>query len=373
MGFAPSQEPLHTKIENGARGAASFDCMRLADRIAQSRTPFVAESLTDGVLTHLSGASDFAAVVAQCPTRYVLSDELTRLCTALAYSKGARNLECADLLRVPAERIWVEWCESAWLSELELYGFKPPPESLRRSGRRGALISASRDGRRGSFRTFWSVGETDLDLLASSMEAYFDLDTGEDEEPDPPEGYDSPPICVYDAADRHLGLLRRCFRFRFERTWADYYRRATLTSEREAALARHALGTIAQDIPMLLAFFLLLSTRTGLPRRTPQLERLNRSRARAGKTPLLDHIEVLSPVLGESHYCGGTGAGLQRRAPRLHHVRGHLVRRGSQLFWRVPHLRGSARSGVVRSRTVTWTIDRPASHHGGEAARSEWN
>jgi hypothetical protein len=344
--------------------------MRLADRIAQCRAPFVVQSLTDGTLTRLSGASDFAADVAQCPARYVLCDELTRLCTALAYSKGARNLACADLLRVPAEHVWVEWCESAWLSELERYGFRPPHDSLRRSGRRGALIRASRDGRCGRLRTLWSVGETDLDLLASSMEAYFDLDTGEDEEPDPPDEYDCPPICVSDASDRQPGLLRRCFRFRFERTWADYYRRAALGSEHQAAVAQHALGTIAADIPMLLAFFLLLSTRTGLPRRTPRLERLNRSRARAGKTPLLDHIEVLSPLLGESYSSGGTGPTPQRRAPRLHHVRGHLVRRGSQLFWRVPHLRGNARSGVVRTRTVTWTIDRAASHQSGEAARS---
>jgi hypothetical protein len=341
--------------------------MRLADRITQCRTPFVVQSLTDGALTRLSGASDFAADIAQCPARYVLCDELTRLCTALAYSKGARNLECADLLRVPAERIWVEWCESAWLSELERYGFRPPHESVPRSGRRGALIKASRDGRSGCLRTFWSVGETDLDLLASSMEAYFDLDTGEGEEPDPPDEHEYPPICVSDAADRHLGLLRRCFRFRFEPTWADYYRCAALSSEREAAVAHHALGTIAADIPMLLAFFLLLSTRTGLPRRTPQLERLNRSRARAGRAPLLDHVEVLSPLLGESYSSADTGSTLQRRAPRLHHVRGHLVRRGSQLFWRVPHLRGNARSGVVRTRTVTWTIDRPA----GEAARAQ--
>src|SRR5271155_3112096 len=143
VGFAPNQERLHTKFKNAVRGAASFECMRLADRIAQSRTPFVVQSLTDGALTRLSGASDFAADVAQCPARYVLSDELTRLCTALAYSKGARNLECADLLRVPSERIWVEWCEGAWLSELERYGFRPPPEYVRRTGRRGALIRAS--------------------------------------------------------------------------------------------------------------------------------------------------------------------------------------------------------------------------------------
>jgi hypothetical protein len=90
----------------------------------------------------------------------------------------------------------------------------------------------------------------------------------------------------------------------------------------------------------------------------PALDRLNRSRIRAGKTPLLDHIEVLSPVLLDSSAGGHNGAALARRAPRLHHVRGHLVRRGSQLSWRVPHLRGNARSGVIRARTVTWTIDR---------------
>jgi hypothetical protein len=37
-------------------------------------------------------------------------------------------------------------------------------------------------------------------------------------------------------------------------------------------------------------------------------------------------------------------------------VRGHLVRRGAELFWRVPHLRGNARFGAVRTRTVTWTF-----------------
>jgi hypothetical protein len=32
------------------------------------------------------------------------------------------------------------------------------------------------------------------------------------------------------------------------------------------------------------------------------------------------------------------------------------VRRGAELFWRVPHLRGDARLGAVRTRTVTWTF-----------------
>jgi hypothetical protein len=340
--------------------------MRLADRIAQCRTPFVVQSAANHTSTRLNGAADFAKDLAQCPTRYVLSDDLTRLCTALAYSKGARNLACADLLRVPAERVWVEWCESAWLAELQLYGFQPAAKQPGCAGRRGVWVQSSRNGRRGWMRTFWSTGETDFDLLASSMEAYFDLDTAEGEEPDPPDSRDRPPLCVSDTANRSTEILGRCFRFRYERTWADYYRHAMLTAERQQAVARHALGTIAVDIPMLLAFFLLLATRTGLPRRTPALDRLNRSRIRAGKAPLLDHIEVRSPVLLESYSAGSGGPTMVRRAPRLHHVRGHLVRRGSEVFWRVPHLRGNARSGVIRTRTVTWTIDRPPSRQGSE-------
>jgi hypothetical protein len=41
-----------------------------------------------------------------------------------------------------------------------------------------------------------------------------------------------------------------------------------------------------------------------------------------------------------------------RRPPRLHHVRGHLVRREDRVFWRMAHLRGHALEGLVRSRTV---------------------
>jgi len=315
----------------------------------------------------LNGAADFATAMQRCPMRFVLSDELTGLCAALAYSKGARQLACADLLRIPAESVWIEWCEAAWFMELQRYGFKIPAGDLEGLGHRGALIHAARDGRSGLIRTFWTVGAAKPEVLASSMEAYFDLDTPQDEEPAAPDEQELPARCVSGGIEGEVDIMRRYFRFRYERSWADYYRRATLSPQSDAAIARHALGTIAADIPMLVAFFLLLSTRNGLPRRPHTLERLNRARARSGKVPLLDHIEVLAPVLPECEGGGGESSG-GRRMPRLHHVRGHLVRRGSQLFWRVPHLRGTARAGVIRTRTVTWTIDRPVPSGAGRPA-----
>jgi len=111
------------------------------------------------------------------------------------------------------------------------------------------------------------------------------------------------------------------------------------------------LGTMAFDMPMILALFLLFAAKDGLQRQAAELERLNRARRCSGKRALLEHIEVRAPI--SAHYQRPASLAVnRRRGPRLHHVRGHIVRRGEKVFWRLPHLRGSARLGVVRSRTV---------------------
>jgi hypothetical protein len=294
--------------------------MKLADQVACCRTPFVIRRFATGDVVRLNNAAECAAEVAGAPIRFVLSDDLTRLCTALAYSKGARTLACADLLRVPAESVWIEWCSEPWERELERYGFQRSKEPSGRGDRRGVLLRASRDGRRGLLRTFWS-GDAPGDVLAGSVEAYFDLDTPEGEDPEPPPG-ESP----------------------------------ALSEAQRKAVWRHALGTVVIDVPLILGFLLLLGTRSGLPQRPQSFERLNRSRLKAGKPALLEHIDVCAPILpGHARWDTGEMAGV-RKSPRLHHVRGHLVRRGGQLFWRLPHLRGSAALGTVRTRTVTWIV-----------------
>jgi len=327
--------------------------VKLIDRVAQCHTPLVVRDRTNGRVTRLNNTTDCAQAIAHSPLRYVLADNLTRLCADLAYSKGAGTVACADLLHVPAESLWVEWGNGPWQNALHQYGF-PGTQWV---GRRGAWVRATRDGRRGLVRTFWSAPGDEV--LASSVEAYFDFDTGTNEEPEPVEEGVGLGRKVYDS-ERPDDVLGRCFRFRYEKSWAEYYAGAGLTSELSLALWRNAVGTIAIDIPMLLTLFLLLATRNGLPQHAQSYEHLNRRRLSRGKAPLLAHIEVRAPLLpgyrndprGEPH--------ATRMSPRLHHVRGHLVRRGSQIFWRVPHLRGSARAGAAPKRTVTWTFDRTA-------------
>jgi hypothetical protein len=333
--------------------------MRLADQIAQSRMPLLVKG-TDNRSVRLTGAVDFAHELQCCPFRYTLNDDLTALCTALAFSKGAKVLSCADLLHVPAERLWIEWSEAPWINEIKRYGFRPNADVPQASGRRGVFIRSSAEGRRGLLTTFWAAGGKQSDALASSMEAYFDFDTPEGDVPTPPSGPQWSTLSVFEHSSGGSDILNRCFRFRYERTWQDYYASALLAPSQKDAIARHALGTIAISMPVLLSFLLMLATRPGLPRRPVILERLNQARSKSGKVPLLDHIEVSAPLLAEYRASGsGEHSERHRRGPRLHHVRGHLVRRGSELFWRVPHLRGSARMGMVRSRTVTWTLDAP--------------
>jgi hypothetical protein len=145
---------------------------------------------------HLSGPSDFPSTVLACSMRYLLDDYLTQLCTVLAYSKGSSTSDCVDLVRVPNQIQWVEWCDSSRRDALQMLGF-----------------------------------------------------------------------------------------------------------------------------------------------------------------PQDDHIEVRAAIATPLYRRNDDPAISTRRGPRLHHVRGHLVRRGSQVHWRVPHLRGHTRHGVIKHRTVTWTID----------------
>jgi hypothetical protein len=341
--------------------------MRLLDCIAQSREPFIVQDQSDGRQIRLNNSADFAVAVTRCPLRYVLSDDLTDLCADLAYSKGARTVACADLLHVPAETLWVEWCNEPWQQALSRYGFPIVRNDLDWSGRRGALIRADPRGRRGTIRTFWSEGG-ECEVLASSVEAYFDFDTPAGETPEPYDRSSGEAGRIYDPEQMDDDVLGRCFRFRYEHSWSEYYRRAAMTAPQREAVWRFCLGTIAMDVPMLLAFFLLLATRGGLPQQRHDPERLNRQRGRSGKPRILDHIEVRAPILPEYHDGGPlSGAGL-RRHPRLHHVRGHLVRRGSRIFWRMPHLRGRARAGAVRARTVVWTFERPDRGGGAHAS-----
>jgi hypothetical protein len=323
--------------------------MRLLDLIAQGRSARVRAD--DG--RELPGADRFSEVIRGCPLRYVLSDELARCATQLAYAEGDRLSSCLDLIHVPAHSLWVEWPDGPQrealqaIPALEVKNGTPSRHS-------GALITASSNCRAGQIRTFWST--PDEQAYLSPVITSFDFDR-------PPEVLTttSPAIWRGDTAlqldgEPAIEELLVHLRCRFDDEWAAYYHARCHTEELRARVLRSCLGVCAFDGPMLMAFFLLLGARDLLPRQEICRQRINRVRSRTGKPPLLEHIEVSAPIdKPPTHGQAPTGIS-SRSSPRLHHVRGHIARRGAAVFWRSPHLRGSARLGQVRSRTVVLTF-----------------
>lgn len=327
--------------------------MRLLDHIAQCTDPLVIRQ-DSGEDWRLTGASDFARALRQCPLRYVLADELVRTCIALSYSDGDELAGCLDLLHLPAERIWIEWDESARRAELMrcLPGgaHLNSPQVLRA----GVLLSAHPQCRTGSLRTFWLSGPEPREPIMAPIETLLDLDAAGTAHA-PAQLLEGGSVRVADPSNEQVDSLLRCARFRLDPAWQRYYQATATTPGLRSQVIGRSLAAVAFDVPLLLALFLLLSIRDDLERRPVNPQRLNAKRLRLGRRPLLEHLEVCAPVFTPTpawHGAHGALAASARRAPRFHHVRGHIVRRSDTVYWRGPHWRGHVRLGSVRSRTV---------------------
>jgi hypothetical protein len=323
--------------------------VRLFDRIVQTRVPLLVACGTE--IVRLPGPTTFSAAIAACPLRLVLTDSLTRVCTSLAYAEGDRLSGCLDLVHVPATRIWVEWRDAPRYEVASAaLGLAGGADGANAS-RAGLYVSADPSGRRGRARTFWGPADGDGEACLAPLVTEFDLDA-DDEQAGSIGDVFAGGTARLTTDDAALADVLRGVRFRFDGAWAAYYRRECATPAVRESVLRASLAAVGTDLPVLFALCLLLGSHLRLPERRPDLARINRCRLRDGHPVLLDHVEVNAPVMG-TYRNSASADGSRRHRPRLHHVRGHLVRRGSQVFWRVPHLRGRAAFGRLRARSVT--------------------
>jgi hypothetical protein len=340
--------------------------MRLLDRVARCHAPLhLALDRVSAVPFEVTGPSHYAPRVADCPLRYVLDDDLTRACAQLAFADGARLAGCLDLLRVPAQRLWVEWNDAVHRQVIYETGTVTEYGTAASGRRVGVLLQASADGQRAVARTFWvdAAAEESADVILSPLETHIDL-RGEHSLPaDPPGVLAGGFAGITDPADSAMASLLDHVRFRFDEAWAAYYRAAAPQPDVQRHVVHRSLAAVAHDVPLLLAFFLLLSAKDATCSMPVSRAALNRKRIANGRTPLLDHIEVRASLDAVRETDTGGTELTGRQSPRLHHVRGHLVRRDDRVFWRTPHLRGSGMRGMVRSRTVCLSF---AKARGGE-------
>jgi hypothetical protein len=329
--------------------------LRLLDHVAQCTVPLLVRQ-NGGDVWRLTSAGDFSQAVAHCPLRFVLTDELVRVCIELAYSEGDELSGCMDLVRLPAEQVWVEWSERARREALR----RVIPECAHPDGRNversGVLIGAERSGRSGSLRTFFLTDGEPSEPVVAALETLLDLDGS-----GAPGTFETvlkgAAVGVCDAQNEHLNDLLQCARFRLDSVWQRYYASVVLNPVLGAQVARLLISSVAFDIPMLLALFLLMAIRADLVQRVVSSERLNRKRARFGRPQLLEHVEVSTPLFVQAACREAGKPAIARSGPRFHHVRGHIVRRRSTVYWRGPHWRGHLRLGQVRTRTVELRVN----------------
>ena len=326
--------------------------MRLLDHVAQCSAEFVIRE-NSGVVWRLTGAGDYAQAVARCPLRYVLADELVRACIELGYSGGAGLAGCIDLVHLPAEQCWIEW--DGEVQQEELIRLLPEwerPESVS-TLRHGVLVCGSASGRVGTFRSFWLPHAEPREPVLGPIETYVDLDAEASSVSSPDALFEGEAVSVRDPHNAQVDRLLRCATFRFDPVWQKYYGSMAKSAALRAEVSRFSL-TPAFDIPMLLALFLLMAFRAPLVESPVKPDRLNQKRVRRGRHPLLPHIEVSCPVFAsEKGLRAAQDSHALKTGPRMHHVRGHIVRRQGVVFWRRSHWRGHLRLGSVRSRTVT--------------------
>ena len=257
-------------------------------------------------------------------------DDVTRACGDFILRQPDLLASSADLLRVPAREVWLEW----WNHKLVDTNPDGSPTAPQRTG---LLVHSEEGGRAGTIRSFHENEAGGVDCFPGVMR--FDLDA-------PPASVARPRCApVYEP------LLAQTW-LELDPEWLNCYR---VGAGRDIASFQAAMSELwtngFKDALILFSFCLLLSARAGLNFAASNLEKLNRARARRGKAPLLDHVEVSARIFAptaEERAAMANG----RSAARLHHVRGHWVRRDNALFWRRSHLRGSADLGRAPTRTT---------------------
>ena len=301
--------------------------MRLFDAVLSSPTHI--KLVGNGRDTVLPGVGSCRARLMECHHRYALDDAAARVVAAEAFGQSRVVADAVDILRMPGESVWLEWRESP-----ELYRNQDESATRRQVG---LLIEADETLRRGEVTSFWKADNGAATMSPGRIA--FDLD-------------DAPSSGVRIATSDQGHPVDELFAhatLTFDKEWLAYYSAGGFGGD--ASLHEAILKQVAPDLPMVASFAMLMMASDVFDRRALGLEKLNRQREKAGKPRLSDMTELsLRWSSGKSERSDGN-----KRAygPRLHHVRGHLVRRRDQVFWRRPHLRGSGLPMHVPLRRVS--------------------
>lgn len=323
--------------------------MHLLDQIAQTGETVAVSSPGKTGTWRLPGADILANAVADCPLRYVLNDDVAGLCTQLAFEDNTIIGSSLEIMRVPSRTLWIEFASGARHEAFSRIDRACDTGAVLPRQRIGLLVSGEDHGRRGRIDACWeSDAGPCIDLAPFQIQ--YDLDNRRFSEA---AAGDDGCIGVNVADFAALGDLFGHFRFRLRPQWHRYYRERAQSDAHYRAILLAAVRPQLEDVPFFVMFCLLLMSRSAFLQQACERAQLNKARARRGRPLLLDHIQLSMNLFAPERAQNLHVVGEERNAPRLHFVRGHLVRRGDGVHWRTSHMRGAASIGSIRSRTVS--------------------
>ena len=327
--------------------------MRLLDHIAQSSEPFLVRQTTASCGSSPARPSShtawWAVRCAMCyPTSSCAPARLSPIptatscpgvwicCTSRPRRSGSSGTRARAARRWPASCL--KWTAAGGADAV----------------RAGALISARPAGRAGSLRTFWLTRGEAPEAVVAPVETLLDFD-GVAANNDADALLGGSAVTVRDPHNPQSDELLQCAAFRFDSAWQRYYQHIATDAQMRTEVIRRSLAAVASDVPMLLALFLLLAVR-----RSSCIIRwiqcASTPSARGSAECRCSAHRVSAPLFAQAERWHGERDGNPRRGPRLHHVRGHLVRRRKRNLLARPAL---ARSRASRQR---------AQPHGAAAA-----
>ncbi len=334
--------------------------MHLLDQVAQASERIAVSVPGDATTRSFPGTDVVSAAVAQCPLRYVLHDDVTETCTELAFEDSTILGTSAELLRVPAPKMWIEFVGSARHKAFSDLGRLSNSADSSCHQRVGLLVTGDERGRRGYIDVCWE----NLDGLSPDVAPFiieYDFDDPSFSDVAKIASRDHIGVAIGDHPALHAFF--RHVRFAWRPEWRRFYLEKAADDTQYRMLSRQALFPLLEDVPFFGMFCLLLMSRNALQQQATDRRRLNKARNRRGKPVLLDHVKLTmnlgTPASGNNEL---SSAELWA-SPRLHFVRGHLVRRGDAVFWRTSHLRGKREIGSIRSRTITLRFATDSDRH----------
>ncbi|MBP2315445.1 hypothetical protein [Azospirillum soli] len=275
----------------------------------------------------------------RCPVRFVMSEDVAQA-AALLTGKPEMLAKAVEVLRVPYPEMWIEWSERSRIEGLRKEGLLPDlPEGRHHPEKVGLWIKADASGRRGEFRVYW-LADTTMATRADLI-CHFDFDS---------------PVADHligvgerkGGCGEHFGLApTETAAFTFT------HRGNVLRPETLQRYICDNAADVATEIDHFVAALALLTAQRAIHTVEHEFGRLNRQRQKSGKPPLLDYREVrMSVSTAATRRAGGGKTENDRRAARLHWVRGHLKKRGEKLYWWSAHPRGTGTKPVTRTVTV---------------------